>query len=132
MAWQKHGIVGLALISLLAAACGDDDDDGGDNNNNPDAAPIDEAGTVIGVVSDIGTGGRVSGATVSGGGKTATTDERGEFVLTGVAAGEVSVSIEKEGYAPGFAVAQSGEKAAPVVVSLKQQGALQPYDPTTT
>jgi hypothetical protein len=44
---------------------------------------------VTGVVSDIGTGVRISGASVSGGGKNATTDAQGGFSLTGLVSGAV-------------------------------------------
>ena len=103
---RQSSLAPIAL-SLLLHACGG----GGGGTPTPDArpgsgadaGPIGGAGTINGVVSDIGTGARVSGATVSGGGRSTTTDASGQFTLTGLAAGNVSVSITKTGYAPGFA-----------------------------
>jgi hypothetical protein len=88
--------------------------------------------TVNGIVNDIGTGAPLSGAMVSGGGKTATTDAEGTFSLMGLPAGSVSLSISKDGYAPGYANSVSGTKPDVVIVSLKQQGALQPWSGGTS
>ncbi len=129
MTSHKHGIVCVALSCFLVmpfAACGG----GGGGGSGPDASPVGHPGTVNGLVTDIGTGARVSGASVSGGGMTTTTDEKGEFTLTGLQAGDVSLSFDKTGYAPGFAIGNVGDNAAAVVIALKQQGSPQPYQPT--
>jgi hypothetical protein len=116
----------LSCCALLA--CG-----GGGGGPMPDAAPPSStggSGSINGIVSDIGTGVRVAGATVTGGGQTTTTDVQGAFTLTGLAAGTVSVSITKDGYAPGFANARAGDHADAVLTWLKKQAPLQPYNAT--
>ncbi len=82
---------------------------------------------VTGIVSDIGTGVRIAGATVSGGGKTATTDAQGGFSLSALASGAVEVSVTKSGYAPGFANATAGTSSDSVYVLLKAEGTPQSY-----
>ena len=120
------------FVLCFVIACGGGGGGGGTPDGGmPDAPPVGGAGTVNGIVSDIGTGARVAGATVTGGGKTATTDAQGAFTLAGLATGAVEVSIAKPGYAPSFASAKAGERADAVLVWVKQQGALQPYTATT-
>ncbi|HMG21364.1 MAG TPA: carboxypeptidase-like regulatory domain-containing protein [Kofleriaceae bacterium] len=88
------------------------------------------AGSINGIVSDIGTGARVAGATVTGGGQTATTDASGEFTLTGLASGKINISISKAGFAPSFATARAGDSADAVIAWLKHEGTPQPYNAT--
>jgi hypothetical protein len=104
------------LLACLLAAC-----------HGTSSNPTQGAGTINGIVSDIGTGARLSGAAVSGGGQSATTDAKGEFTLAGLAAGNVTLSISKSGYAPGYANGKAGDSAQVVPVSLKKQGAQQSY-----
>jgi hypothetical protein len=128
------GLVSIAASCLFAGfmACGGSDattnPDGG-STSHVDAPPTSNGpGIVNGIVSDIGTGGRVEGATVEGGGQTATTDAQGQFTLTGLASGNVNLAISKTDYAPGFASAQVGDSPAAVVATLKRQGTLQTYN----
>jgi len=86
-----------------------------------------EPGTVFGIVTDIGTGAAVAGAEVSGGGQTTTTDSKGTFSLAGLDAGDVTLAIEVEGYAPAFASAVVGETTQPVLARVKKQGTPQAY-----
>jgi hypothetical protein len=66
--------------------------------------------------------------TVVGGTPTATTDAKGEFLLSNLPEGPVSLAVSKEGYAPGYATAESGPAARAALVSLKKEGQLQAYD----
>jgi len=111
----------LALFSLccLAAACS--------NNGGTDGGTDAGAQTVNGIVSDIGTGARISGATVTGGGRSTITDQQGEFTLSGLAVGSVNLAISKSDYAPGYATAKASDKPQAVLVWLKKQGTAQAY-----
>lgn len=120
------------VLCCVLFACGGGG--GGGGGSMPDAAPPPTSGgsgSINGIVSDIGTGVRVPGATVTAGGQTTNTDVQGAFTLTGLAAGTVSVSITKDGYAPGFANARAGDHADAVLTWLKKQAPLQPYNATT-
>src|SRR4051794_6104134 len=90
--------------------------------------PAGGMGTVYGIVTDIGTGARIPGATVSGGGGNAITDAQGTFTLTGLQAGEITVSISAKDYAPGYSLARAGASAEAVLVTLKKQGTPQRYE----
>ena len=116
----------LVLVSVVVA-CGGGGGTGGDAGP-PDGGQVSGAGTINGIVSDIGTGARVSGATVTGGGQTATTDDRGQFTLAGLAAGTVQVSITRTGYAPSFASGEVADHADAVMAWMKKEGAPQPYN----
>lgn len=113
-----------ALLGLLVA-CGGNNGGGG---NNGSSAP----NTVAGLVTDIGTGARLSGVkvTVVGSSQTTTTDSRGEFILQNLPPGLVKVDLEKAGYAPGHGLAESTSSAQAIVVALKKDGAEQNYNPT--
>ncbi|MBI5534562.1 MAG: carboxypeptidase regulatory-like domain-containing protein [Deltaproteobacteria bacterium] len=87
------------------------------------------AGVVNGIVVDIGTGARLSGVSVTGPSSTVT-DAKGEFSLSGVPAGEVVLSLSKEGYAPGFATVNATAAGDAVLAHLKAQPPAQSYDPT--
>jgi Carboxypeptidase regulatory-like domain len=115
----------LVLVSVLVACGGGGG--GGQTDAGPDGGQVSGAGTINGIVSDIGTGARVSGATVTGGGQTATTDDRGQFTLAGLAAGNVSLSITRSGYAPSFASGKVADHADAVMAWMKKQGTPQPY-----
>jgi hypothetical protein len=117
----------LVSVLVLLAGCSSSPPGNGGNNGNPDAGGSGGTGVVTGVVSDIGTGVRIAGATVSGGGKNATTDAQGGFSLTGLASGAVELSIAKSGYAPGYANATSGNSSDSVYVRLKAEGTPQSY-----
>ena len=118
-------VVFLSGLMLLAACSSSSNPPG--NNGNPDSGTSGGSGVVTGVVTDIGTGARVSGATVSGGGKSTTTDAQGGFSLNGLASGAVELSISKTGYAPGYANAKAGSSADSVYVQLKAEGTPQSY-----
>src|SRR6478735_11831096 len=142
--------IAIALLCCNLAACGDDNNkgtntgSGGQSGNNshggaggkgnssepPLVVPA-EPGTVFGIVTDIGTGAAVAGAEVTGGGQSTTTDAKGTFSLEGLDEGEVTLSINVEGYAPAFASADVGEITRPVLARLKKQGEPQAYDATT-
>jgi carboxypeptidase family protein len=116
------------VLVLAVVACGG----GGGGKTGGDAGPPDGgqttgAGSINGIVSDIGSGARVSGATVTGGGQTATTDEHGQFTLAGLATGTVNLSISKTGYAPSFASGKAADHADAVMAWMKKEGAPQPY-----
>ncbi|MCS7068000.1 MAG: DUF4249 family protein [Meiothermus sp.] len=117
----------LGLVALLGVlvACG------GDNNGGGNTAPS-APNTVAGLVTDIGSGVRLSGVTVRvvGSSRTTTTDNRGEFILQNLPAGLVKLDFEKAGYAPGHGIAESASSAQTVVVALKKEGAEQGYNPT--
>jgi len=97
------------------------------NGSQPPLVVPAEPGTVFGIVTDIGTGAAVPGAQVTGGGQTATTDSKGAFSLEGLDAGDVTLAIEVEGYAPAFASAVVGETTQPVLARMKKQGLPQAY-----
>lgn len=91
-----------------------------------------EPGTVFGIVTDIGTGAGIPDADVTGGGQSTTTDEKGNFSLEGLDAGDVTISIVSEDYAPAFASALVGDTTQPVVARMKKQGTPQSYDASTS
>src|SRR4051794_18248271 len=70
------------------------------NSSQPPLVVSAEPGTVFGIVTDIGTGAAVPGAEVTGGGQTVSTDAKGTFSLEGLDAGDVTLAINVEGYAP--------------------------------
>lgn len=112
----------LALyLGFLLAACGGTPNPGG-------------SGTVSGFVTSIGSGAKLAGVSVEviGSGKSTTTDASGQFSFSGLASGQVKLSFHKDGYAPGYATAQTGAQEASVLVALKKEGSAQPYDPATS
>ncbi|HYQ00973.1 MAG TPA: carboxypeptidase-like regulatory domain-containing protein [Polyangiaceae bacterium] len=142
--------IAIALLCCNLAACGDDNNkttgsgSGGQSGNNshggtggkgnssepPLVVPA-EPGTVFGIVTDIGTGAAVAGAEVIAGDQTATTDAKGSFSIEGLDAGDVTLAINAEGYAPAFASAVIGETTQPVLAHLKKQGEPQSYSADT-
>ena len=142
--------VTVLLLCCNLAACGDGGSDGatagsggssgqtgssgkggkGSSSEPPLVTPA-EPGTVYGIVTDIGTGAGVPGAQVTGGGHTATTDAKGTFSVAGLDAGDLTLAISIDGYAPAFASAVVGDTTQPVLAHLKKQGAPQSYDATT-
>src|SRR6478752_5183757 len=141
--------VAVFLLCCNLAACGDSGSSGANagsggtgqtggggrggkgNSSEPPLVPPAEPGTVYGIVTDIGTGAAVAGAEVTGGGQSTTTDAKGTFSLEGLDEGEVTLSINVEGYAPAFASADGGEITRPVLARLKKQGEPQADDATT-
>ncbi len=117
--------LGMAFLLGLLAACGSGDSGGG---NNGSSAP----NTVVGLVTDIGSGARLAGVTVRvvGSSQTTTTDSRGEFILQNLPPGLVKVDVEKAGYAPGHGLAESTSSAQAMLIALKKEGAEQSYNPT--
>jgi len=116
----------MAFLLGLLAACGSGDSGGGGNAGS--SAP----NTVVGLVTDIGSGARLAGVTVRlvGSSRTTTTDSRGEFILQNLPPGMVKVDVEKAGYAPGHGLAESTSSAQAVLIALKKEGAEQNYNPT--
>jgi len=61
---------------------------------------LDRAGSVTGKVTDASTGAGISGASVSGGGSQAVTDNYGNYTLNDVIPGSQTITASKAGYAP--------------------------------
>jgi hypothetical protein len=118
----------LVLVSVVVACGGGGGGPTGADAGPPDGGQVSGAGTINGIVSDIGSGARVSGATVTGGGQTATTDDRGQFTLAGLAAGTVQLTITKTGYAPSFGTSKVADHADAVMTWMKKEGTPQPYN----
>ena len=118
--------LGGAILGQSAAVLTIADNDGGGGGSS----------SVSGLITDIGTGARLSGVTVTatpGAGSsakalvTATTNAKGEFTLNGLPAGTQQISVAKAGYAQSFETPALGDKPAIVVAALKKEGASQPY-----
>lgn len=122
--WLTGAMLGL-MFSLVACP-------GGGTPNPP--PPAGGANTVAGLVTDIGSGARLSGVTVSlrGSSRSVVTDSTGEFLFDNLAAGTVNFSFQKTKFAPGYATAESAASAQTVLVALKKEGAKQNYDPSQT
>jgi len=138
--------IAIVLLCCNLAACGDDNNGatpggGGASGNNshgggsgnkgngtepPLVVPA-EPGTVFGIVTDIGTGAAVAGAEVTAFDQSTTTDAKGSFSLEGLDAGDVTLAISAEGYAPAFASARIGDTTQPVLARVKKQGEAQSY-----
>jgi hypothetical protein len=88
------------------------------------------AHTIAGVISDVASGARIANAEVSvvGSDKKVTSNASGEFAFDDLPEGMVSLSISKDGYAPGFAVTESSADAQASLVSLKKLGSANSYD----
>lgn len=142
--------IAIALLCCNLAACGDDSkgatpgsggEKGGSsqgggsggrgNGSEPPLVVPAEPGTVFGIVTDIGTGAAVAGAEVTAGDQTTTTDAKGSFSLEGLDAGDVTLAISAEGYAPAFASAVIGDTTQPVLAHVKKQGEAQAYSADT-
>lgn len=123
------------FLLLLCASCGGGSSStstGGTGNNGNGSDSGAAAGIINGMVTDSGTGGRLSGVTVTSGSTTTTTDDNGQFTLSGLADGKVQIAFTKSGYASGYSVADAGNTPEPVLVSMKQQGSLQDYNTAQT
>ncbi|MEK6748213.1 MAG: hypothetical protein AABY83_03285 [Pseudomonadota bacterium] len=130
-------LIPWAFATLLFTACGGGNspagggpgDTGGGSAPGPSAI---DAGTVGGIVTDAQTGARLAGVSVSGGGQNTTTNDRGEYTLSGLAKGTtVPISFAFDKYAPGFGNAQVRDVGEPLLVPLKKMGTAQNYNPTT-
>lgn len=123
---RAGGVLGLTVALVACPGEGNGGNNGGNNGGSS------AANAVGGVVSDIGSGAKLSGVTVKrvGGVETAVTDVRGEFLFTKLPAGTVNFSVNQTGYAPGYATAQSGGSAQTALIALKKEGAFQTYDAT--
>jgi hypothetical protein len=109
----------LALAGLLdACSCG------GTSGLSP--------GSVNGLVMNAATGVGLTGAAVSGGGKSTTTDSRGYFSLEGLTSGPVTVSVTLAGFAPAYATPRASDKPESTLVTMKAQGTPQTYSPSAT
>src|SRR5262249_56889880 len=71
-------------------------------------------GTITGQVTNLGTGGAISGATVSWSGGTTTSDAAGNYTLTNVTPGTVSITGTATGYLnPTYPVARAAGHTPP-------------------
>jgi len=125
----------MVAAVVLTGVLGCGGSSGPPNGGNPDAGGGGGgggSGTLTGVVTDIGSSAPISGAAVSGGGKSTTTDARGTFSLTGLATGPVVLSVTMTGYAPGYANGTAGSSADSVLVRLKPEGTPQSYSTAST
>lgn len=118
-----HHVFLLALWSLgLLEAC----NCGGSSRSSPFAPR-----SVNGLVMNQATGVGIAEATVTGGGKSAVTDSRGYFSLDGLEAGQVTLTITHEDFAPAYATPRvSSDKAESTLVSMKASGATQRFNPS--
>lgn len=123
----KSGTGGRAATGGRPGSGGESPEGGDGGSAEPPLVTPQEPGTVYGIVTDIGTGAGVPGATVEGGGQSTTTDEQGTFELDGLDEGELTLSISAEDYAPAFASAEIGETTQPVLARVKKQGTPQSY-----
>jgi hypothetical protein len=115
------------LTVVFLAACGSSKTTTPPGNQSGPSTP----NSVTGLVNDIGTSARLAGVTVTGGGQTTTTAADGTFQLKNLAAGKVSLTFSKTGYAPGFVNGQSSSAGGDaLILTLKQTGSAQAYDPT--
>lgn len=81
------------------------------------------AGTVTGKVTNVSTGGVLSGATVKWSGGSTTTSTTGSYTLTGVTAGSVSVTATRTGYlARTLAVTVTGGATSTLNIPLATAG----------
>lgn len=130
---MKLKLAGLTLaVSVIVAACGGgggSGDDGGGGGNPP---PAGDQNVVRGVVSESGTGLRLAGVTVSGGGQTVQTSANGEYAISLPAGENVVLSFGKSGYAPSFDNVEVNDDAVALLMPLKRQGELQDYAANTT
>src|SRR5688572_33501393 len=67
------------------------------------------SGSVTGVVTDSTTGARLQGVVVDSQGRQATTNERGEFTLDNLPAGEAVLQLSATGYAVGYSNVTAGD-----------------------
>lgn len=74
----------------------------------PPPTPVLQTGTLIGLITDVDTGERLAGVSVSVAGQTMVTSDKGVYRFEGVPAGEQVVTAEKEGY-------QTAQKARVVI-----------------
>jgi hypothetical protein len=144
MTMNRRLAFALALLCQTLAACGSDNPGGASTSDAAAGAGKDAPGgdvpvvvtpsgpgTVYGIVMDIGSSAGLAGATVTGGGQSATTDGQGRFTLAGLTTGNVNFSVTLEDYAPGFGSARVGESTQTAVVALKKQGEPQSYSATS-
>ena len=102
---KEHGwlIIAMALIAglMLMIGCSDDDDSNPTNPTPPPPGGVEDVGTISGIVQAV-SGFALSGATITAGGVTSTSNQDGYFVLTSVPTGETVVAIGQTGYMPTF------------------------------
>jgi hypothetical protein len=120
-----------ACMLAVLAACGGGDATGG--APPADAPPTGEGGVVEGRVLASRDASPIAGATVSVGGRTASTDAEGRFRLASVAAGAQVVKIGAAEYADGFVpVTVDAERPALAQARLVREGAASTVDPQAT
>ena len=103
---RKPSVLQLLLIMLLSlaliTACSDDDDGPTDPGGGGDDGPIENVGTISGVVTDAS--GWSLDATVTVGSRSVDTNEDGFFVLTQIPVGETLVGASASGHAATYRV----------------------------
>jgi hypothetical protein len=117
-----------ACMLAVLAACG-----GGDTTVGAppaSASPTGEGGVVEGRVLASRDASPIAGATVSVGGRTASTDAEGRFRVASLAAGAQVVKIEAAEYADGFVpVTVNADRTALAQARLVREGAASTLDP---
>ena len=139
----------LALsLGLVLAACGGGgggggNDTGGGGSSDPGAENPPPSGggggdttadinVVRGIVSDFATGQRLKGVTVTAGGRSVTTNAKGEYAIEVPADKRMVLAFSAEGYAPGYEQVTVSNDAAALMIALKKQGELQSYKSNET
>ena len=99
-------LLALVLSLTVVLGCSDDDDpvDPGDGAGGDDTG-LDHVGSITGVVFQAG-GNPLSGATITTGDQTTTTNEDGYFVLAAVPEGSTLVGFANDGFMSTFRVAE--------------------------
>ncbi len=90
--WRYAGLVALTAVATAALICAGCGGGGGDG----DGATPAQTGSVSGVITYASTGDSLGGIKVSIGNVEATTNDNGEFTLTGVPTGQQTLVIEIE------------------------------------
>ncbi|MFC1568582.1 carboxypeptidase-like regulatory domain-containing protein [Candidatus Margulisiibacteriota bacterium] len=99
---KKLMVLGLlasfAVFGIITYGCGRVDTSGGISFGGIGVGGDPNSGTVSGTVIDFYTGAPISGATVTDGTVSTTTDSNGEYTLAGVSSGTIMVSATATGY----------------------------------
>ncbi len=133
LTWAWPAALAVALVIAMVACGGGGGGSSTSSSGTGTAVPAGPAQTVNGRVTELSTGLRLSGVTVTGGGQSATTDANGDFTLTNLpsATPTTTLTFDKSGYALGYTSVNATNGADAVVMRLKQQPAGQTYDTGT-
>ncbi len=104
-------VLALALSLTMVFGCSDDDNPADPGGGGGDDSGLDNIGSVSGIVLRDG-GSPLSGATVSAGSQSTTTNEDGYFVLAAVPEGPTLVSFTYDGFMSTFRMAQVSSATA--------------------